>query len=78
MPMRAGSAHATLICLVDLVRDYAEAEGLGSYTRSWATRDGSVRIDYVADVMVRVTFAGDAPARSYVLAHDWPGCDALR
>lgn len=72
MPIGNGSAHATLLALVDLVRDYAHAEGLDFYARTWKTADGTVRVGYLTGVMVRVTFAGDAPTRHHLLPHDWP------
>lgn len=70
--MSTGSATEALVALVDQVRDYADAEGLEFLSRSWTTRDGRVTIDYVPNTMVRVTFTGDAPARSHMLPASWP------
>ena len=69
------SAQTILADLIGRTRDYAHHENLPFCSRTFRTRDGLVTVDYQRDKLVRVTFTGDAPARSYTLPADWPASD---
>jgi hypothetical protein len=57
------------------LRKDARARGVTEATGTLGTLDGEITLEYRAEDYLRITFTGDAPERSYLLAPDWPGTE---
>lgn len=69
---RSGTGVAgELAQLANQVRAETEERGATAGSLTWRTADGEVTLDYRAGDWLKITFAGDAPERTYVLSPDW-------
>lgn len=70
--MNGSTTGTELVELVDQVREDAERRGAIASKQTFTTADGEVEVDYRAGDWLRITFTGDAHARTHVLSPNWP------
>lgn len=69
--MNGSTTRGELLELVDQVRADAERCGAVASSQTFRTLDGEVTIDYRVGDWLKITFRGDRPERTHVLAPDW-------